>query len=134
MLILKNRLYTDGSNDTKHYMDIIGTTTVQKTMRTISIMQLGYGRSIDKHLIDRLGLSSSILQYNKIVRDSCLYVSCTKTNKRSDNSYAILNDGSYMQLFRFIVDLEDKNEVIIVRKIDKGNFVQNNLYSMFKKL
>lgn len=132
MLILKDRIYPDCSYHVKHYFDNIGTSTTQKTARTFSVRYFGSGRCVDKRLIEKFGFSNRVISYIKIVKDSCLYMSCMKTNKRSDNSFAILNDGSYVQLIKFIIDKENYNEFTIVRKIDTENFLQNDACSLRK--
>ena len=52
-----------------------------------------------------------------MVKDGCLYLSNAKENQRSDNSYAILVDVSYVKIIEFIVDRESKKEFIIYQKL-----------------
>ena len=43
------------------------------------------------------------LIYKKLIKNGCLYTSCLKINKRSNNSIACLNDGRFVRLIKFII-------------------------------
>lgn len=59
--------------------------------------------------------------YKKLVKNSCLYLSSLKNNKRSNNSYALLEDGSYVKLKYFIVNFDTKEEYAIIQRIEIEN-------------
>ena len=67
-----------------------------------------------------------------MVKNGCLFTSSGKTNTRSDNTYAMLKDNSYVKLNYFILDRVTKKEYIIVHKLVMVN-VFNNEYRMLKK-
>lgn len=117
-LILKDRLYPDCSYSVQQFFDNVGTTAIQKTVRFPLIRYFGPGSSVNEYWTNKLCMSSRALSYSKIVKNGCLYMSCTKINKRSDNCYAILFNGSYAQMKQFVVDLDEEKEFSIVRKID----------------
>ena len=52
-----------------------------------------------------------------MVKDGCLYLSSTKDNKRSDNAFAKLFDGSYIKIVNFVIDPESKKHYDISHKL-----------------
>ena len=62
-----------------------------------------------------------------MVKNGCLYMSAVKCNKRSDNTFAKLSNGSYVNLIYFIEDSDNKKEYVIVKKIHTIDAFQNTL-------
>lgn len=59
-----------------------------------------------------------------MVKNSCLYSSCLKVNRRSDNSFAKLNDGRFIKMDKFIVDFNSGEEYTLCNVV---NTVHHNL-------
>ena len=58
------------------------------------------------------------LYFKRMVKDSCLYTSCEITNPRSCNCYAQLNDKSFIQIVKFVVNTESLEEITVCKKME----------------
>ena len=118
----------------KKFCTTLGTKIVQKTFQLNSIRYFGLPSAVNRLWIVYLGLSlESTVSYTKMVKNGCLFTSSGKTNTRSDNTYAMLKDNSYVKLNYFILDRVTKKEYTIVQKLVVVN-VFNNEYTMLKKI
>ncbi|XP_051156773.1 uncharacterized protein LOC127278885 [Leptopilina boulardi] len=133
MLFLKDHLYPNCSFKVKDFYDNIGTVRIKKTLQISGIRYFGPSSSVEEKWIIDLNISEKSVSYKKIVKNSCLFMSCLKNNKRSNNSFAILYNGTYVQLFNFVVDPVTKSEYVIVKKIVTVNFIDENC-RMIKKI
>ena len=133
MLFLKEVLQPHCSHTVKHFYNHLGTTLVRKSLQISEIRYFGTASHVDRIWIEKLHLSEQAVTYKKIVKKSCLYVSSMKDNKRSNNSFAQLGNGSYMQLVDFIVDPCTKNEYTVVKKISTTDSFNKNC-NMIRKI
>ena len=53
-----------------------------------------------------------------MVKQGCLYISSYVKNKRSDTSYAQLEDNSFIRISQFLVDKENNIEQTLCKKVD----------------
>lgn len=74
-----------------------------------------------------MNLSCDSETFRRIVKNSCLYCSCQKSNRKSDNSFAILQDGRYVRIIEFIVDETQGCEWTIVKLIATNPAFGNNV-------
>ena len=56
-----------------------------------------------------------------MIKDQCVYLTFNKVNKRSDNSFAILEDDSFIQKESFIVDRGTNRELTLCKRIIVNN-------------
>lgn len=65
-----------------------------------------------------------------MVKDNCLYTTLLKKNIRSDNSYAQLEDGTFVHLLKVIVDFTKSEETTIccILKTENHNLCNNFKY------
>lgn len=57
------------------------------------------------------------LSFSRISKNRCLYATDEKQNEKSENSFAILNDGKYVQLNNFVIDIDDEKNYILCRNL-----------------
>lgn len=115
---LRDRIYPHSSYTVKEFYNKIGTTMVQKTIQTFVARYFGSGLSVPEKWSEILSLSDRALTFHKMVKDGCLFMSAKQINKRTDNTFAQLNDFSYVKIMFFILDSSNKLELAIVRKIN----------------
>jgi hypothetical protein len=71
--------------------------------------------------------------YKKIIKDNCIYRSASKCNIRSDDSYALLNNGNYVRIKGFAVDIELNHALAIINKLNINNNNNNQLCKRYLK-
>lgn len=76
-------------------------------------------------LLQKFNLPKETVSYTKIVKNNCLYTSCTKRNKRSDNSFAQLRNGLFVKIYYFFVHAESEKEYVVVKKIETTSIYEN---------
>jgi len=68
---------------------------------------------------------------SKIVKNGCLFKSCNIHCYRSDNSFAQLNNGHYVKLKQFIVDVRSNVEYCVYNFLYvRNNDISNELSSL----
>ena len=87
--------------------------------KTIKAAYLGKNVKVSKHFsnINRMSKDKTFC-YNRMIKDSCLYMSCLIINAHSCNSYAQLSDKSFIKIVKFVVDTENLIEKTVCKKID----------------
>ena len=66
-----------------------------------------------------------------MVRNGCLYLSCAQVNKRSDNTFVLLRNGSYGNVVKFIVDKENEKEFALLNML-KTTHTFRNKHTIFQ--
>lgn len=95
------------------------------THKLKSVTYFGSGDSVDKDLIERFELSEeSSLKFEKIVKNSCLYESLSRKKQRSNNSFAQLTNGEFVQIVEFVLDSETEQELTVCKKLKTKNVSQ----------
>ena len=115
--ILKKRIFANASSDVQHFCTQLGTSMLENTMKLSNSRYFGISSNVNVVWAENLNLSHRARSYKKLVKAGCLYVSSTKYNKRSDNAFAKLNNGSYVRIMEFIVDPEFRQEFTICHKL-----------------
>lgn len=103
---------------------------VQKTLQSDSVRYFGAPvRVHNSKFQEELELSNEVSLYKRLTKDSCLYSS--KCNKRSNNSYALLKNNTYIQISYFLHDENKKQDYTIYKTVKtsdlfvgKSNFVK----------
>ena len=93
--------------------------TVQKTLAVTSKIRYFSETSNAKlhNIALKLGLEpTKISFFTKMIIDQCVYITFKKVNKRSDNSFAILEDDSFIQIESFIEDRGTNRELTPMQK------------------
>ncbi|KAJ8670982.1 hypothetical protein QAD02_002241 [Eretmocerus hayati] len=67
---------------------------------------------------------------SRTVKDDCLYTSSEKKNKRSNNCFARLKDGSFISIVSFLVDCSSRSEVTWCNKIRVGRRLSQTIFEM----
>lgn len=98
--------------------------TVQKTLAVTSKIRYFSETSSAKllNIALKLGLEpTKISFFTKMIKDQCAYLTFKKNNKRSDNSFAVLEDGSFIQIESFIVHRGTNRELTLCKRIIVNN-------------
>lgn len=74
------------------------------------------------HLNDEIqrnfNLSNSAKAYRQMLKNGCPYTSAHKVNARSCNSYAVLEDNTFIRIILFVNDPETRQQICIYSSID----------------
>lgn len=125
MITLREFVYPKMDDFVKFYCDYTVTSRVQNALKLTNITYFGEGENVngDEEFLEMLQLSPIHTKiYNKAVKEGCLYGTHLQENKRSDNSFALLNDGKFVRLQNFIVDHTTMSEFTICHDIVVNNF------------
>ena len=107
---------------------------VKKTLQVSKTRYFSPTSTINRSWIENLNLSSeSSVSYRKMVKNGCLFLSSTKSNKRSDNAYVTLDNNTYVKVNDFIVDRSMGKEYTVVQKLVTTNAFGND-YKMLQKI
>lgn len=115
--ILEKQILPHASIKVEAFCTQQGTSSVKHTIKLFNSRYFGKPVDVNSKWIDELHLSSRARAFNKMVKDSCLFVSCGKENKRSDNSFGQLMCGSYVKIINFVIDLQSKQHFVICYKL-----------------
>lgn len=128
LMAIKRKIYKHSSASTRNYIDQLCDTKVQKTLKASHDRYFGKMYKVSNEWIAKLNLSNSALAFNKMVRNGCLHLSNKIINKRSDNTFVRLIDGSYANIVEFIVDTESKKEYVLLQFLKtRSVFAKNHL-------
>lgn len=116
-LFIKKAVYPNASIQMKNYYDSLSHVKVQNTLRTSKARYFGTTSTVDSAWITKLQLSQNALHFSKMVKDGCLYLSSEKVNQRLDNTFVLLRNGSYANIFKFIVDWNTNQEYVLVQML-----------------
>lgn len=99
--------------------------TVKHTFKTENCRFIGKSFVPNKQIVENCNMSLKNTEgFRKIIVNGCVYTSCKKKNKRSNNSYAMLKNGTFFQIEDILLDKQAKIE-IIVGKIVRTKEVEN---------
>ena len=133
-MIMLRKTVVNPSFTVKQFCTSIGTKMVQKTVQLSAPRYFGSPSVVNEFWMNSLSLTpESTVSYTKMVKNGCLFMSSGKINKRSDNTYAMLSDNSYVKLNYFIVDVSSKVECTIVQKLRVVNALGDQ-YKFLKKI
>ncbi|XP_058801741.1 uncharacterized protein LOC131670282 [Phymastichus coffea] len=74
-----------------------------------------------------LNLSDAAIVYRKLIKMECVYLSCNTVRLRSNNSFAKIIDGNFVQIVFFIVDRLHQREYTVYKVVDVEDIFDNNL-------
>ena len=115
---LEQSVYPFSSAQVKKYCESFGRKKLKNFNQTNNITYLGKGK-LNSFLNKKLGTSKNARCYDRITKDHCLYKSSLKENKRSCNSYAQLENGSFIKIIKFMIDEEKEITVckfLVIKK------------------
>ncbi|XP_043481109.1 uncharacterized protein LOC122510490 [Leptopilina heterotoma] len=125
-LFVKKAVYDNCSTEMKHYYDSLGHAKVQNTLKTQKARYFGMISAVEDAWKIKLELSENSVCYSKMVKNGCLYLSSERINQRSDNAFVLLHNGSYANIFKFIVDRELNKEYALVQVLRTKNAFSRN--------
>lgn len=134
MLLLMKRV--NFSFSVKHFCTHICSTMVQKSLKYSESRYFGPHSITNTSWVEKLNMfGEQTFCYMKMVKNRCLFMSSAKINSRSNNTYAQLNDKSYVKLISFLVDRANKLEFTIVKKIKTITAVKEfHTFQMLQKI
>ena len=98
----------------KMFMRHMRKKTVKNTFKTKYSRYIGRSFVPNKQSVQNCNMSLKTTEgYNKIIVDNCVHTTCLKQNKRSDNSYVMLQNKTINQIQEFLVDVSTKEEIIV---------------------
>lgn len=119
VFILENKISSHISEATKAFCNDLIAVRVKKYIKHDNITYFGSGKVIEHDVVSKFNFSVySAKQYYRIVKYGCLYTSCSSKTTRSNNSYAQLVNGTYVQLVSFILDIESNIAYTIYNKLN----------------
>lgn len=116
--VIEKRLFSDESEIARTFCTNTITRRAKSCYKIGNRTYFGVEKKVDPNLRDYLELSNESFSYDRMVHTGCLFVTCLKNNKRSDNSVAKLYDESYVRIETFIVDKLIKKEIIKCKRLD----------------
>ena len=109
MSVLKEHVLPSVSYCVRRFFTHTGTSKIQKTLQLYAHIYFGPKSRVNDLWIQKLQLSAEkTVLYKNMLKNGCLYMSTVNRNKRSDNTFAQLNNGSHANLIHFIVDSDNK--------------------------
>lgn len=116
--ILEEAITPHSSETVSKYCKNLSKTEVKKTIKLSDVRYFGNEKSISEEILEAVGLQSQKFHvYHRIVKDSCAYKTCTKVNERSCDSYAKLEDNSFIKCIAFIINTKTKEELTLCNTI-----------------
>ncbi|XP_051172372.1 uncharacterized protein LOC127288776 [Leptopilina boulardi] len=118
----------------RQFCILLANNKVEKTVNISSQRYFGASSSVSRVWIQNLNLSfEHSCSYIRMVKNNCLFMSDAKINKRSNNTYALITNKSYVKIKSFIVDRFNKLEYTIVQKLFTTNALGSKC-NMLKKV
>lgn len=110
--LVQERVYPRASNAIKFYCDDVLADRAQNVYQINGRTYFGRGY-MGYGILQDLNLPDTSMLYAKMVKDSCLYQTSMKKNKRSNDSAAQLTDSRFIRILCFIVDSQTKQEITV---------------------
>lgn len=104
LITIKRNIYKNSSPITKNFIDQLCNKKSQKTIKFSQARYFGKMSKVNEEWNRKLNISKGAISFNKMVKNGCLHLSNKKLNKRSDNTFVRLSDGSFGNIVEFIVD------------------------------
>lgn len=107
----------------------------KKSSSTVKIRNTRYFGKLNPvpdELAKILELETTAVSFLRIMKNNCNFSSANKVNKRTDNSFAITNDGDFVQVFHFFADVVNSVEKSIVRRINVSGMKHGNRNLMYQ--
>ena len=115
---LQHSLYPHASSVVIDYCETLSKKRIKRSRKLIRISYLGTEFYFPNELLLRLQMTpNSTVGYTRIIKDGCLYMSFKIENKRSNNSFAKLNNGTFIRIVYFLVDTENNAEITVYNLI-----------------
>ena len=102
-ITLRNHVYPFCPFTVKNYYVTIGRTMAKNTLQSNYVRYFGSTSRVNALWEEKLNLPEGSSSFKEIIKNGCWCMSSAKNNKRSDNSYAQLQNVSYVQIRNFIV-------------------------------
>lgn len=126
--VLRNSIYPHASPLVIDYCEELSTKKIKKSCKLVTVTYLGNGTSIDKNTLKLFNVCvKSTIAYERVVKDGCLLMSSTRKNKRSDNSFAMLSDNTFIRILYFLVDNKNKKEITLCNIVNTSTSICNFL-------
>ncbi|XP_023315519.1 uncharacterized protein LOC111693857 [Trichogramma pretiosum] len=131
-LVLKKHIFSKPYSRVSDYITHLQKKTSKLTYKFLNARYFGRNYKVATKWIQELNISNESRIYRKMVKDRCLFNSSKINRQRSDNSYAITHDGTFIQILDFIVDPINRLEFTLVRMINIENIYPDREASIKK--
>lgn len=102
--VLEQLVYPNCSSQIKDVCESFGKQKLKNFDKRGDINYLEKGKPYVNNSSNIIELSENAIYFNRITKEHCLYSTSLKKNKRSCDSYAQMQDGSFINILHFIVD------------------------------
>lgn len=109
---------TNPTSPVLNYVSYLDKRHAKNTLKLSDARYFGKHYATEVKWIEELSLSQSARTYKKMVKQRCLYTSCENNRLRSDNSYAITVEGTYVKISKFIVDPIESKEYTLCYQLE----------------
>ncbi|XP_071639002.1 uncharacterized protein [Temnothorax longispinosus] len=131
-LILKEHVALRPFSMISNFISYLDKKHAKTTFKISHARYFGTNYPTNVRWIQELGLSHESRVYHKIVKERCLYISSRKNRLRSNNSFALTKEGSFIRIIDFIIDPLSRKEYTICNVVNTEHIFDNNNTSMKK--
>lgn len=129
-MYLKSLVFAKSTKMVEFY-NCLSSKNVKKTVKSCSLRYFGAPACVtDLRFKRELKLSDDVTIYKRMTKDLCLY-SC-KSNRRSDNSFAVMKNNRYVKISYFLYGEKSLQEYIVCRLVKTRNLFTGQLHSIKK--
>lgn len=115
---LESKIFPHASQVVIDYCRELSVKRLKKSLKLRSVTYLGCGKLVNDKAC-QLGLTvEQTFAYDRVIISSILFASSDKVNKRSNNSYAQLIDGTFVKIKTFIVDVQKNEEITLCQIVN----------------
>ena len=92
------------------------------TEQITNILYFGKSKLTKERIRNEYDLSNESKYFLKVVKNFSVFDSNKIKNPRSDNSFALTNEGVFINIHKFIIDYATNSEITLCQKINTENF------------
>ena len=125
--LLRKNTYPHASPLVVDYCEELSTRRIKKSSKLSLVTYLGNSTLLEEHVLGNFGVSPSTLAYERAVKDGYLLMSSKRKNQRSDNSFALLANGTFIRIFYFLESRANNKEITLCNIVNTSTSVCNHL-------
>lgn len=104
-----------------------------KTIKIGSTRYFGKEKKISEELARELQLNPTTTFYERMFKNNCKFASDRRKNQvRTNDSFALTSDGKFVQLFYFLVNVEENVEIAIVKNVTVSQCMHEDRLLFYK--
>ncbi|KAJ8677696.1 hypothetical protein QAD02_013483 [Eretmocerus hayati] len=126
-VILRRHVASMDSSSVIDYVNYLDYSGAKNTTKLTNERYFGNYKVSSLRKRSRMGLSQDARIYRKMVKGGCLYRSMHNKSVRSDDSYAKLNDGTYIHIVEFVVDECQDRSTTVCNFLQVQPFINRDL-------